>query len=79
MKIGAWALCAAVLWAAGLSGCAMCNRGTMYYTRTTTMGKELIDLKEANEKGALSDAEYSKAKKDILDGGPIKIDAGCKK
>lgn len=79
MKLGALALFAAVLLAAGLSGCAMFNRGTMCYTRNTTMGKELIDLKDANEKGALSDEEYGKAKKDILAGGPVTIGPGCKK
>ena len=79
MKNGSLALFATVLLAAGLSGCAMFNRGTMCYTRNTTMGKELIDLKDANEKGALSDEEYSKAKKAILAGCPVNLDPGCKK
>ena len=59
------------------SGCAMFNRGTMHYSRTTTMGKELIDLKDALDKGAVTSDEYAKAKKDILDGGPVKLEASC--
>lgn len=61
----------------GLSGCAMFNKGTLYYSRTTTMGTELIDLQEAKAKGALSDAEYAKAKKDILRGGPLMVGERC--
>ena len=58
---------------AGVSGCAMGNRGSMNYNRTTTVGKELIDLKDAKDKGALTDDEYARAKKDILEGGPVKM------
>jgi hypothetical protein len=79
MKHGAWILMAAALLAAGLSGCAMFNRGMMNYTRNTTIGKELVDLKDAKDKGALSEEEYLKAKKEILAGGPVKIESGCKK
>ena len=70
---------AAGLVAVGLSGCAMCNRGTMNYTRTTTIGKELIDLKDAKDKGALTDEEYAKTKKFLLEGGPVKVEPPCKK
>jgi hypothetical protein len=59
------------------SGCAMFNRGTLHYSRTTTMGKELVDLKDALDKGALTADEYAKAKKDVLAGGPIKFEASC--
>jgi len=59
------------------SGCAMFNKGTMHYSRTTTVGKELVDLKDALDKGALTQDEYAKAKKDILEGGPVKLDASC--
>jgi hypothetical protein len=71
----AWGLITAVVLVAGVSGCAMFNRGTMHYNRTTTIGKELVDLKEAKDKGALSEEEYIKAKKDILEGGPVKVEA----
>lgn len=70
-------LAAAVTVMVGTSGCAMFNRGTMHYNRTTTIGKELVDLKDALDKGALTQDEYAKAKKDILEGGPVKIDASC--
>ena len=62
-----------------LTGCAMFNKGTMHYTRTTTIGKELVDLQEAKEKGVLTDEEFAKAKKDILQGGPMMVDAPCSK
>jgi hypothetical protein len=55
---------------ASLSGCAMFNRATVTHTRTTTIGQELIDLQEAKEKGTLSDEEYDKLKKEIIEGGP---------
>ena len=71
------ALIVAAALLAGVSGCAMFNHGTMHYNRTTTIGKELLDLKEAKDKGAISEEEYVKAKKDILQGGPIKIEAAC--
>ena len=59
------------------SGCAMFNRGTLHYSRTITIGKELVDLKDAMDKGALTQDEYAKAKKDILAGGPVKFEASC--
>ena len=55
------------------SGCALFNRGSLTYTRTTTIGKELVDLKDAKDKGAVTEEEYAKAKKDILEDGPVKI------
>ena len=33
---------------------------------STTMGQELLDLKAAKESGIISEKEYSRAKKDIL-------------
>lgn len=72
----AWVAAAALAFSA--SGCAMFNRGnrgTMHYSRTTTMGKELVDLKDARDKGALTEDEYAKAKKAILEGGPLTFDA----
>lgn len=68
---------AAIALAVSASGCAMFNRGTMHYNRTTTMGKELVDLKDAMDKGALTADEYAKAKKDVLEGGPVKFEAKC--
>ena len=57
-----------------LSGCASFNKGTMRYSRTTTIGQELVDLKAARDKGALSDEEYNKLKKEIMEGGPFKME-----
>jgi uncharacterized protein YceK len=59
---------------ASLSGCAMFNKATVTQTRTTTIGKELIDLQDAKDKGVVSEEEYNKLKKEILKGGPS-IDA----
>jgi len=56
---------------ASFTGCAMFNKGTMHYNRTTTIGKELIDLKEARDKGAMSEEEYIAVKKKIMKGGPV--------
>jgi hypothetical protein len=66
-----------VAMASGLAGCAMFNKGTLHYNRTTTIGKELVDLQEAKAKGAISEEEYAKAKKDILTGGPLKVEKPC--
>lgn len=55
----------------GVSGCAMLNRFDMQYTRTTTIGQELLDLQKAHEKGVISDEEYICTKKEILAGGPV--------
>ncbi len=55
----------------GISGCAFLNRGTFEYTRTTTIGQELVDLQKARDKGVISDEEYINTKKEILAGGPV--------
>jgi len=68
---------AVVALASGLTGCAMFNRGTLHYTRTTTIGKELIDLQEARAKGAITEEEYAKVKKEILKGGPMTVEGSC--
>ena len=52
----------------------MGNKGTVHYTRTTTIGKELIDLKEAKDKGAMTEHEYNKVKEDIIKCGSIKFE-----
>lgn len=56
---------------AGLSGCAMLNRVDMTYSRHTTIGRELMDLQQAKDKGVVSDEEFAAAKKEILAGGPV--------
>jgi len=57
----------------GAAGCAMFNRTQVAYTRTTTVGRELLDLQEAREKGAISEAEYNKARKALLEGAPATV------
>lgn len=49
---------------ATFSGCAMFNKGT--YSKTTTIGQELIDLKTARDNDVLSDEEYKELKKEII-------------
>jgi hypothetical protein len=71
----AWIAAAAL--AVSASGCAMFNKGALNYSRTISIGKELVDLKDAMDKGALTQDEYAKAKKDILAGGPVKFEADC--
>ncbi|MBF0290306.1 MAG: hypothetical protein HQM14_21035 [SAR324 cluster bacterium] len=59
----------AIIFAA--SGCALGNDGTFHYNRNTTIGKELLDLLMAMEKGAITEKEYENLKKEIMKGGPI--------
>jgi len=66
----------AVLVIVSLTSCAMFNRGTMHYSRTTTIGKELIDLKEARDNEVISEEEYAKLKKEIMEGGPVQLKIG---
>jgi hypothetical protein len=61
-----------------LTSCAMFNKGTMHYNRTTTIGKELIDLKKARDNEVISEEEYTKLKEEIMKGGPIKAEFGIK-
>ncbi len=56
----------ACLFALPLAGCAIGNTARIDLTRTTTIGQELIDLKEAKDKGAMTEEEYQKAKSDIM-------------
>lgn len=51
-----------------LSGCAGAafNKVSVTANRHITIGQELIDLKEAHEKGIISDTEYMQAKEQIL-------------
>lgn len=48
-----------LLWAAG---CAMFNDTDLTYTRTTTLGRELMDLQAARDKGAITEEEYQQLK-----------------
>ena len=59
------AVAAAGIIAVALSGCAMLNRTNFTCTRTTTVGRELVDLKEAKDKGVITDKEYDAQKAKI--------------
>ncbi|NLX25657.1 MAG: SHOCT domain-containing protein [Lentisphaerae bacterium] len=50
----------------GLSGCALFNKGSVQYTRTTTVGQEIMDLQQARDQNAITEEEYNDAKKEIL-------------
>jgi uncharacterized membrane protein len=49
----------------GLSACGGNDTQTTVKT-TETQGKQLLDLKEAYDKGVISESEYKKEKNDIL-------------
>ncbi|MBK6740547.1 MAG: SHOCT domain-containing protein [Haliea sp.] len=49
----------------GLSACGGNDTQTTVKT-TETQGKQLLDLKEAFEKGVISESEYKEEKNDIL-------------
>ena len=65
---------AAIILVSGITGCAMGNKGTLHYNRTTTIGKELLDLKEAKDKNIISQQEYDKVKKDLIKCGSVKFE-----
>ena len=60
-----------------LTSCAMFNKGTMHYSRTTTIGQELMDLKTARDNEIITDEEYTKLKKEIMEGGPVQVKLGA--
>lgn len=66
----------AVLLIVSLTGCAMFNKGTAHYSRTTTVGQELMDLQEAKDKEIITEEEYTKLREEIMKGGPIQVKIG---
>ena len=57
-----------ILFWAGLAGCGGGEGGEVKSTiSSTTVGQELIDLESAKKKGAITEKEYEKAKKKILE------------
>ncbi|MBN1670326.1 MAG: SHOCT domain-containing protein [Kiritimatiellae bacterium] len=61
----------------GLAGCSMFDTitetTTYEHNRNTTIGRELVDLREARDRHAISEEEYAKAKEKILKGGPDRV------
>lgn len=51
----------------GLSGCGGGGADSNMDVRTTTTGKELTDLKDAYERGAISQEDYEKQQQRILE------------
>ena len=51
-------------------GCALLNTVRLEYSRHTTLGQELLDLKEALDKGAITGTEYEALKEEVKKGGP---------
>ena len=43
-----------------------CGGTKVQQQNTTTMGQELMDLKESHDRGIITDEEYRKAKKEIM-------------
>ncbi len=60
-----------LLTAAFLGGCCCPGGGSSSKTETTinstTLGQQLTDLKEAYDKGAITEKEYNKQRQEILD------------
>lgn len=52
-----------------LSGCLFIGGGGKTVTTNPTMGQQLQELKEARDRGAISEDEYQKAKQRMLDKG----------
>ncbi len=60
LRVGVCALVVA------LSGCGGTDTRTTVQS-TQTQGKQLLDLKEAYDKGVISEREYERTKEDILE------------
>ena len=53
-----------------LNGCVIAFGNRVPDERKATLGKQLTDLKQARDSGALTEEEYLAAKKRLLDGKP---------
>ncbi|MCA8979115.1 MAG: SHOCT domain-containing protein [Planctomycetes bacterium] len=56
--------CVALL---SVSGCMIGNSGKIVLSRHISVGQELIDLKEALDRGAITDEEYLEVKGKLLE------------
>ena len=51
-----------------LSGCVVALGNKVPEDRKATLGKQLTDLKQARDSGAITEEEYQTAKKRLIDG-----------
>ncbi|MBF0508046.1 MAG: SHOCT domain-containing protein [Deltaproteobacteria bacterium] len=58
--------CLAILLGISLSGCGGGGAKSNIEARTTTTGQELVDLKNAKDKGVITESEYEDQKKKVL-------------
>ncbi len=56
-----------ILLATGVSGCGGGGAQLSAESHTTTLGQELKDLKDAYDRGILTEKEYNDAKKKIME------------
>ena len=56
----------ALLGSFAISGCAAFNRGELTLVRTVSIGQELLDLQQAKEAGAITEAEFQVLKTKIM-------------
>lgn len=49
-----------------VSGCAIGNSGKLVLARHVSVGQELIDLKEARDRGAITEEEYNEIKTKVM-------------
>jgi hypothetical protein len=66
MKLGVAALASVVLGLLGGCGWSVGASSTEQVEKAT-VGQQLIDLKKARDSGALSETEYSKKRKELID------------
>ena len=57
-----------LIFGAGLAGCGGGGAQLKSQTTNTTTGQELVDIKEAYDKGVITEKEYNDQKKRILEG-----------
>ncbi len=78
MAIKRTAMILMVILAVAIGGCAVGNKVQTNYTRITTVGREMVDLKEALDKGAVTQEEYDKLKAEVIKMEKFKFECSTK-